>query len=384
MIRLRLAHRALTDTLLGFSPMLAKEAAYRAAGRSDAKAFVVDPGDFYEIIQEMLTPLLAHEWQPGITSSREGFVTGYSVYEVTFMEGWQPVDSISTALSEFYGALVGIEAYDAAKIPIFAQLDDAREKIQRKYDALRRSESDEAERDRLRQSGELLLAYQYQITADQTEFSAQYDFDLPALVIKLDNTLSPLENAQRYFAEYDHAKRAMAEVPALIRATELERDYIDQLRSDLTLASNWPEIGEVQDALQQGGYWHGPKTARPKGTKSGPLKVMTPDGATIWVGRNARQNEEVTFGKGSPQDIWLHARGVPGAHVIIKSSGQAVKPGVLQHAAGLAAYYSAARANGRVLVDVTERRHVHKIKGGKPGMVTYRNELPLEATPQAE
>ena len=64
-------------------------------------------------------------------------------------------------------------------------------------------------------------------------------------------------------------------------------------------------MGEVQDALQQGGYWHGPKTARPKGTKSAPLKVTTPDGATIWVGRNARQNEEVTFGKGSPQDIWL-------------------------------------------------------------------------------
>ena len=85
------------------------------------------------------------------------------------MEGWRPVESISTALSEFYGALVGIEAYDSAKLPIFAQLDDAREKIQRKYDALRRSESDEAERDRLRQSGELLLAYQYQITPNQTE-----------------------------------------------------------------------------------------------------------------------------------------------------------------------------------------------------------------------
>src|SRR5258707_11437823 len=87
--------------------------------------------------------------------------------------------------------------------------------------------------------------------------------------------------------------------------------------------------------------------------------------------------------KGRPEDIWLHARGVPGAHVIIKSSGRTVPAGVLQKAASLAAYYSASRNEGRVLVDVTERRYVKKIKGGKPGMVTYKNESPVDAVPIA-
>ena len=380
----RPAYRALTDTLLGLSPMLAKEIIYRAVGRADAKSNVVNAGDLFEVFSEVLTPLLAHQWQPGITGGRDGSITGFSVYEVTFMEGWRPYESISGALSAFYGAPIGIEAYDAAKEPTFAILDEARDKIQRKLDALHRSERDESERERLRMSGELLLAYQYQIVPKQTTFSAQYDYDQPPLDIKLDPTLSALDNAKRYFSEYEHAKRAMAEIPGLIRTAQIELDYLDQMRSDLTLAANWPEMGEVQDALEKGGYWHGPKPSRAKGTKSAPIRVMTDDGTLIWVGRNARQNEDVTFTKGRPEDLWMHARGVPGAHVIVKSAGRAVKPADLQRAASLAAYYSASRSEGHVLVDVTERRHVHKIKGGKPGMVTYRGESPIDATPRPE
>ncbi len=380
----RAGYRALTDTLLGFSPMLAKECVYRAAGRADAKANAINAGDLFEVAQEMLAALLAHRWEPGNTHDREGAVTGFSVYEVTFMEGWRRVESVNAALSAYYGAPIGIEAYDAAKVPVFDILDEAYNKQQRKLEALRRSESDESERERLRMSGELLLAYQYQITAGQTTFSAQYDYGAPPLEIKLDTMLTPLENAKRYFAEYDHAKRAMAEVPALITSAQLEVDYLDQLRSDLTLAANWPEIGEVQDALQAGGFWHGPKVSHPKGQRSAALRIVTPDGIVIWVGRNARQNEDVTFGKGKPEDIWLHARGVPGAHVIIKTNGRAPAPAVLQRAAELAAYYSKSRSEGRALVDVTERRYVRKIKGGKPGMVTIRNESTLEATPRGE
>jgi len=380
----RPAYRALTDTLLGLSPMLAKEIIYRAVGRADAKSNVVNAGDLFEVFSEVLTPLLAHQWQPGITGGRDGSITGFSVYEVTFMEGWRPYESISGALSAFYGAPIGIEAYDAAKEPTFAILDEARDKIQRKLDALHRSERDESERERLRMSGELLLAYQYQIVPKQTTFSAQYDYDQPPLEIKLDPTLSALDNAKRYFSEYEHAKRAMAEIPGLIRTSQIELDYLDQMRSDLTLAANWPEMGEVQDALEKNGYWHGPKPSRAKGTKSAPIRVMTEDGTLIWVGRNARQNEDVTFTKGRPEDLWMHARGVPGAHVIVKSAGRAIKPADLQRAASLAAYYSASRSEGHVLVDVTERRHVHKLKGGKPGMVTYRGESPIDATPRPE
>ena len=377
------AWRTLTDSLLGFSPTLAKEAVFRAMHSTNIKAGDTSARALFAEVEGLLGPLLDHHWQPGVTGE-DGLVTSYATYPITHLPGWQMTETISEAVAEYYGAPVGIEAYDAAKKPIQAGLDEARDRVEHRLEALKRSQRDETERERLRQSGELLLAYQYAVQPGQTSLSAQYDFDQPALDIKIDPSMSALENAKQYFEQYEKAKRAAAEVPDLIRAAEAEVAYLRQLETDLQLAANWPEIGEVQDALQSNGYWRGPQTARPKGSKSAPLKVTTPDGVVIWVGRNARQNEEVTFGKGKPEDMWLHARGVPGAHVIVKSGGRPVAASVLGRAAELAAYYSASRSEGRVLVDVTERRHVRKIKGGKPGMVTYRNESPIDAVPTKE
>lgn len=377
------AWKVLVEKLLGFSPMLAKEAVYRAAGRVDARAEDVSAHALHEVIRALLNILGSAAFQPGVTES-EGLVTSFAAYEVTHRPGWRAVESISGALAAYYGAPVGEEAYDAAKRPIRDQIAEAIERVSRRLEGLRGQARDETERERLRKSGELILAYQYQIAPRQEVFSAQYDFDAPPLEIRLDPMLTPLENAKRYFEHYEKAKRAAAGLPSLIQAAEAELTYLRQLETDLALAANWPEIGEVQEALQANGYWRGPRLAQPRGGKSGPLKVTTPEGIVIWVGRNSRQNEDVTFTRGRPEDLWLHARGVPGAHVIVKSGGRSVPAGVLQRAAGLAAYYSAARSEGRVLVDVTERRYVRKIKGGKPGMVTYRNESPMEAAPASE
>ena len=117
--------------------------------------------------------------------------------------------------------------------------------------------TDDSEREQLRQSGELILAYQYTLQPGQTELRAQYDPDQPELVIALDPKLTPLENAQRYFDRYNRAKRALEDVPGLIEETRRELDYLAQLRTDLELATNWPEIDEVQQILQTKGYWRG-------------------------------------------------------------------------------------------------------------------------------
>ena len=274
-------------------------------------------------------------------------------------------------------------AYSAAKKPLREALEEAQARLSKKLESLRRSLQDDAALEHLRQGGELLLAYQYTLQSGQTVLRAQYEVDGPELAIELDPALTPLENAQSYFERYDKAKRAREGVPQLVEAAEQELDYLRQLETDLELATNWPEIGEVQDALQAGGYWRGRHTTRPGGGKPGPLKVVADD-FVIWVGRNSRQNDAVTFDKGGPDDLWLHVRGMPGAHVIIKSAGRDVPPDVIERAAAIAAYYSRARTERRVLVDVTRRKHVRKIKGGKPGMVTYRNESPVEVVPAPE
>jgi predicted ribosome quality control (RQC) complex YloA/Tae2 family protein len=101
----------------------------------------------------------------------------------------------------------------------------------------------------------------------------------------------------------------------------------------------------------------------------------------LLVGKNSRQNEEVTFHQASANDTWLHARGVPGAHVIIRNGGRTVSDATLREAAALAAYYSQARESGAVEVDYTEQRYVRHMKGGGPGMVIYERERTLRVAP---
>lgn len=133
------------------------------------------------------------------------------------------------------------------------------------------------------------------------------------------------------------------------------------------------------------GYVKGKRAKRIGGAgQSAPLRLVTPDGFVIWVGKNSRQNEMVTFKRGSPDDFWLHARDVPGAHVVIKSDGRKIPPMVIDQAAAIAAYYSARRADGKVPVDMTRCKYVKKIKGAAQGMVTYRNEQTMTVTPMSE
>ncbi len=226
----------------------------------------------------MVEPLKRREWQPGIAES-DGLVDAYSVYPLESIDGWHPVELVSEAMTRYYSAPTGEDAYNAAKEPIRAAIKDASGKLEGKLASLQRSMTDESERELLRKGGELILAYQYAIQPKQTELRAQYDLDAPELVIALDPALTPLENAQKYFDKYNRAKRALDDVPGLIKQTGNELGWLAQLATDLELANNWPEIDEVQQALQAQGYWKGkPRARMGGGGKSAPLRIVSKDG----------------------------------------------------------------------------------------------------------
>ncbi len=376
--------RLLTVRLLGISPLLAKEIVYRAGAPVQQKAAEANPGALYTALRELVDPLAARDWQPGIAVSDDGDVAAFSVYPLRSSPNWQPVETVSAALTAFYGAPIGDEAYTAAKGPVRAAIAEAQARLRAKLASLEQALTDEAERNVLRRSGELILAYQYALATGQTELRAQYDLSEPEMVIPLDPNLTPLENAQRYFARYDKAKRALEDVPRLIQETRNELTFLAQLESDLELAASWPDIDDVQQALQARGYWRGKRAGRIGGGRPGPLRLATLDGYVIWVGRNSRQNEIVTFEKASGEDLWLHVRGAAGAHVIVKNDGRPIPETVIAKAAEIAAYYSASRGEASVPVDVTRRKYVKKIKGLGPGMVTYRNETTRTVVPRAD
>ena len=369
------AWQALVKGVLGFSPTLAKEIVFRAEKDINSPALDINPYQLNAALGAILPPLLRHQWQPGIGFDEKGIPQQLTVYPLTHLAEWQPVETVSSALNKYHGELAGAAVYEAAKVAVREQLDNAYNRVARKLGSLERQMVGDGQVEHLRQSGELLLAYQYTMEKGQLLLEAQYDPEGAPLKIKINPDLTPLENAQSYFAKYDKAKKARAQVPKKIRQTQLESAFLAQLDADLDLAENWDDIAEVQETLQKIGYWQGQKTSTPKTGRAAPLKFTTPEGFLIWVGRNARQNEEVTFGKGSNEDLWLHARGVGGSHVVIKTNGRDVPDSVIEQAASLAAYYSKNRNEAKVEVMVAERRYVQKPKRGNIGQVRVREEL---------
>src|SRR5262249_33965338 len=143
------------------------------------------------------------------------------------------------AMTEYYGAAIGDEAYEEAKKPVRAAIEEGKIRYGKKLESLESGLKDQSELEYLQYSGELILAYQYTLEKGQTELRAQYNPDEPDLLIKLDPSISPLENAQNYFDKYNRAKRALHNVPELVEETRAILNYVLQLESDLAMASNW-------------------------------------------------------------------------------------------------------------------------------------------------
>ena len=292
---------------------------------------------------------------------------------------------MSAAVNKYFGTIASADAYLEAKKPVRQAIDDTRGKLKAKLSSLQQGLKDDRELTRLKRSGELILAYQYMLTDGQELLHAQYDPECPALDIQIDPKLNPVENAQRYFRKYEKAKLAIDAVPSLIAESRVELDFLAQLEIDLDSAANWIEIDDVIQILQARGHWQGKNVKRlGGGGKQGPLRVVSRDGYVVWVGRNSRQNDKLTFKMANANDLWFHARGVPGSHVIVRNDGRRIREDLLQGAAAIAAHYSRKRDEKRVQVDYTRVKYVKAIKGAGPGMVTYRNEQAIVVEPRDE
>jgi predicted ribosome quality control (RQC) complex YloA/Tae2 family protein len=227
--------------------------------------------------------------------------------------------------------------------------------------------ADAAGRDRLRLAGDALFTHAHEIPVGATTFVAP---TLPDVTIALDPELDGIANAQAYFARYRKAADAL---PHLERRLELIGSRLRAL-DDLIFeveradAAGLDEIAASLDELE-GRTVTAPQ---PRGKPRPILRFEQPSGARIYVGRSPRENAEVTFRIARPDDLWFHARNIPGSHVILQApAGEQPADDDLELAADLAATHSRARTAPRVEIDYTERKHVRKQRDGTPGLVWY-------------
>ncbi|MBI5302851.1 MAG: NFACT family protein [Chloroflexi bacterium] len=348
--------QTLVKTIAGISPLLAREIAHRVGTSRDAQKIV-----------DTLGALTRAPWSPCVAFDA-GEPTAFAPYPLTQFADVRMCDSIGAAIELFFGAP---EAYSAAKEPLRAQIAEARDKLARKRDALAQSLPDAAQVERFKTNGEWILAYASQIKPRQSVLRAETENGI--VEISLDATLTAVENAQKCFKEYHRLRDAAARVPPLLDAANAEVEYAEQMLNDLDLAENRAELDAAIVAARAAGLLAQVRV-KSKLVSSEPRAFQSREGFTILVGKNARQNEEITFRRARAEDMWLHARNVAGAHVVIVRGGREIPEEMIEYAAQLAARYSQARDDSRVEVIVTPRKDVRRVRGGKPGMVTVRDE----------
>jgi predicted ribosome quality control (RQC) complex YloA/Tae2 family protein len=383
------AWRVLVQGVSGMSPLLAREVVWRAVGDAQAKAAQAPLLGLVEAIAPLVAILQEGAWQPCIITHETGLPAAFAPYPLGHRAGsnqtWlRPVESISAAAESFYENAFHTQGdpYAAARQQVAGPLGRTRAKLLRRHDAIASEVRPADAVDALRTAGEWILALASQIKPRQSEL--RLPAEAGGATVKLDPALSPADNAAVYFKRYRKARRAGESAVERLSDVKAELAYVDQLSADLALAADRSEIDAVRAALVESGYARPPsrKTA-PSIKISEPRRFTTVEGFTILVGRNSRQNEQVTFDLARPDDLWLHARGWPGAHVVLRNGGQSVSNASLQQAAALAAFYSGGRAEGWVDVIVTERRRVRRAPGKRPGMVVVEEERVLRVRPQA-
>jgi predicted ribosome quality control (RQC) complex YloA/Tae2 family protein len=371
-----LLRQALVGGIAGISPLAAREIAFRALEDADA---TIDAVERITSVLDAFRELVLEPPRPYLARDEEESIVAFAPYRPTHLGSWQPWGSMSEAVEAYYGQEPS--GYQAAKASLSQAIEAGRKRLARRRSKLAEERESAGDPDTLKQMGEAILAYAHQVEPGQPELVVEWVAEGPPLHVKLDPSLSPPENAAVYFRRYRKAQRGAAEIPAQLAHVEAEQEYLDQLSQDLAMAENRPEIDAVGDALAQAGYQKSKRKPR-TAPAARPLRFRSPEGFRVWVGKNALQNEELTFKRASADDLWLHARGIPGAHVIIQSEGRAVPETTVEWGAGLAAYYSRGRDDTQVAVDVVQRRHVRRLKGGRPGQVVYRHEGTLRVVPQ--
>ncbi len=309
-------------------------------------------------------------------------MTDKSFAAVLFNNSNKTFDSLSELLDVFYQDKAERDRVNQQSSDLIhrvqTELDKNIKKLSKQEKELLATENAEE----FRQKGELLTTYLNLVPNNQDQVELDNYYTNEKIVIALDKSLTPNQNAQRYFKKYQKLKEAVKHLTGLIQETKDTITYLESVETALNHASI-SDIEDIREELVETGFIKR-RTRDKRHKRKKPEQYLASDGKTIiMVGRNNLQNDELTFKMAKKGELWFHAKDIPGSHVLIKDN---LDPSdeVKTDAAELAAYYSKARLSNLVQVDMIEAKKLNKPTGGKPGFVTYTGQKTLRVTPTEE
>ena len=316
----------------------------------------------------------ASQTQPSLTEK--------SFSALLFSDSKTQISTLSELLDTFYKDKAERDRVNQQASELIRRVENELEKNRKKLGKQEEELLATENAEEFRQKGELLTTFLHQVPNDQEQVELDNYYTGEKIIISLDKALTPNQNAQRYFKRYQKLKEAVKHLTSLIEETRATILYLESVETALSQAS-LTEIAEIREELIQTGFIR--RRQREKIQKrQKPEKYLATDGQTIiLVGRNNLQNDELTFKMAKKDELWFHAKDIPGSHVVITGNLQPSDE-VKTDAAELAAYFSKARLSNLVQVDMIETRKLNKPTGGKPGFVTYTGQKTLRVTPDEE
>ena len=373
--------KAIYTSVTGFSPLMANELCNLSSVDPTLPASELSEDEkqvFFDNLKNLINRVNKGDYEPNIIY-KDDKVVEFSCFLLSIYENHESKEfsSISEVLELYYGSSIKNNTIKQKSANLRKIVSNAIERTSKKLDLQIKQYKDTDKKEKFRIYGELINTYGYNIDPKMKKFTTINYYDGSEIEIPLDPNLSMPENAQKNFKRYNKLKRTFEALTVQIKDTKNELKHLDSIQTYLEIADSESDLAEIKEELMDFGYVKRRIQAKKnkkqnKNAKSKPYHYISSDGFDIYVGKNNYQNDELTFKFASNNDWWFHAKGIAGSHVIVKTAGENITKTSQDEAARLAAYYSKGRDSGKVEIDYTQKKHLNKPKGGKPGFVTYQ------------
>ncbi|MCM1267406.1 MAG: NFACT family protein [Bacteroidales bacterium] len=375
-------YKALYTSYTGLSPVIAQEICHRAGADADLPARTLAETEetalsavftaFSDLMEQVrngdFSPVIIYEQR---TSSRTPVEFAALPLTLYADRESQTFSGISEVLERYYAERETVTRIRQKSVDLRRIVQTALERNVKKYDLQIRQMKDTEKRDKYKVYGELINAYGYNVEPEAKSLEALNYYTGETVTIPLDNTLTPQENAQRYFEKYGKLKRTYEALSELTVQVKEEIEHLESILTALDIAQQEEDLTQIREELVESGYIRRKGGAKKAKITSRPFHYLSSDGFHIYVGKNNLQNDELTFKSAAGNDWWFHAKQMPGSHVVLKTEGAEVPDRAFEEAARLAAYYSKGRGQDKVEIDYIQKKHVKKPAGAKPGFVVY-------------
>ena len=365
--------KALYTTYTGISPVIAEEICFEASieGSKPANCLSeIEETHIYTIFNLFMDNVKNKNFFANIIFENNVPVE-FSALKLSMYENCTEYNSISSVIKDYYSKKEIATRIHQKSSDLRHIINNALERSYKKLDIQEKQMKDTEKKDKYRIYGELINTYGYDIPPKAKSFDAFNYYTNETITIPLDETLTPIQNANKYFARYNKLKRTYEAGSRLIVEISEEIQYLESIINALDIATTENDLSELKLELSQTGYIkHFTKNNKTK-TNSKPLHFISSDGFDMYVGKNNIQNDELTFKFASGNDWWFHAKQMPGSHVIVKTMGKKIPDRTFEEAASLAAHFSKGKDQEKVEIDYVLKKEVKKPSGSKPGFVVY-------------